>query len=574
MNYNLLVEPWIPVLENNGKAHRVAIKYALAQAGRIRQIAASNPMDNVALLRFLLAVLQWCKPSLADRERNALEGADGIPNDWVNAKLGTDDQPNAALDLLGTAHRFYQDPRLLTELVKAKQNQWDNSQKKRKKQAPSNTPRPTELAEDDYRPVGDLLQEFPTETKVAHFRHVHDGQYGLCPACCAIGIVRFCTFANAYGGGRYTSAVNGPTPAYVISQGTTLLQTLLLNSPGDAAMKRKPPWLFDQTPAEADLDIVTVFAWRSRRLWLGDCGSSDEPCSYCGQPDRLIKRLAFAGNWKPPFQARGTQKKFWDQDPHLILEEVSGNKSEADDDSERTDGDKDHETKATGEGAAGKRKTVTTLGFPAPGSPAAAHARFWRRALSARLARREGQAYHATPLTISIAGPAANKGLYQDAAAILLPGVPPNASDHARDVLGLIRSATQKLIGVLRQSTPNPDAQHPNRRAALDTLSPSLEARLREEFDQWLRSPLSPTEDTSPVVDVWRDQLTVRLRRVVEAVVATATPGSPLRQREAAQWALRALDQAMDRLAKIGARQPTPHATDKRKRGRRKRGGA
>ena len=55
-SFNLLTEPWIPVLRANGSSARLGIREALAQAGRIRQIAASNPMDNVALLRFPPAV--------------------------------------------------------------------------------------------------------------------------------------------------------------------------------------------------------------------------------------------------------------------------------------------------------------------------------------------------------------------------------------------------------------------------------------------------------------------------------------------------------------------------------------
>lgn len=57
MSFNLLTQPWIPVLYANGRFDRVGICQALIEAERIRQIAASNPMDNVALLRFLLAVL-------------------------------------------------------------------------------------------------------------------------------------------------------------------------------------------------------------------------------------------------------------------------------------------------------------------------------------------------------------------------------------------------------------------------------------------------------------------------------------------------------------------------------------
>jgi len=63
---NLLTMPWIPVLWSNGvwndsQPPRVGIFTALTQAGKIRQIAASNPMDNVALLRlqFLKGHKKW-----------------------------------------------------------------------------------------------------------------------------------------------------------------------------------------------------------------------------------------------------------------------------------------------------------------------------------------------------------------------------------------------------------------------------------------------------------------------------------------------------------------------------------
>lgn len=66
MNYNLLEEKWIPVLWKDGHSGRVGIVEAFTQAGRIRQIAASNPMDRMAILRFLLALLYWCKGNPPD----------------------------------------------------------------------------------------------------------------------------------------------------------------------------------------------------------------------------------------------------------------------------------------------------------------------------------------------------------------------------------------------------------------------------------------------------------------------------------------------------------------------------
>jgi hypothetical protein len=552
-NYNLLVEPWIPILWTHGKPGRVSIRTALIEAGRIRQIAASNPMDNVALLRFLLAVLQWCKPCLTGEDCARLESAVGIPDDWVKEKLGSEAQPNPAFDLLGATQRFYQD---------------------------------LKLPKDHHRPIGDLLQEFPTETKVAHFRHVRDGQYGLCPSCCALGIVRFSAFANAYGHGIYPSAVNGPAPAYAIPQRRTLLQTLLLNCPENASVRREPPWLCDEAPSEANLDIVTVFAWRSRWLWLDDPGSKDELCSYCGRPARLIKRLAFTGGWKPPFQARGAQKKFWDQDPHLILAEISGKKSKSTEDTDGFDSDDDRQVEAIGGATAGKKRTVTTLGFPAPGFRVAAHARFWRRVRSARVSRADSR-WRTVPLNVYVAGPVVNKGLYQDATALSLPLASSKCASAGRDVAGFMTRATTQLIRVLHESTPNPRRQHPNRIAALDARSPSLETRLRKQFDEWLQSAIlpatpglseampesqSPAEGRSFSAEFWRKRLTGLLTPVAEAVVEAATPGSPLRRREAAEMARQMLNEAIEKLPENDMKAANLATGEKPKREPRKRG--
>jgi CRISPR system Cascade subunit CasA len=99
-NYNLLEEQWIPVLWVDGEFSRVGISEALAQAGRIRQIAASNPMDRVAILRFLLAILYWCKGStLTDAD---VTSPDSFPDEWLCRLEENEDYFN----LLGNGRRF------------------------------------------------------------------------------------------------------------------------------------------------------------------------------------------------------------------------------------------------------------------------------------------------------------------------------------------------------------------------------------------------------------------------------------------------------------------------------------
>lgn len=510
-NYNLLDEQWIPVLYRDGRYERVGIRKALEEAGQIRQVAASNPMDNVSLLRFLLAVLIWCKGELTENDLAIFESeTDSIPKGWLK-KL---DEYKEKFNLLGDGERFYQDESILDELLKAKQKRWDDQTKKAKSQKAPKTPCPTSLDDDDFRPIGDLLVEFPTETKIAHFRHVRDKEYGLCPACCAVGIIRFCVWANAYGGGRYTSAVNGPTPAYAVARDSTLLRTFLLNWPKSMSSKREPPWICADPPKESDLDIVTVFAWRSRRLWLDD-PEDEGRCSYCGMIDKLIRRHAFTGNWKRD------DKKFWSADPHLILVDK---KQAAEDSADTSDAGDDTSSQGQQSKARGRAKQ-TTLGFPSPGAKVTAHTRFWRRALSGVSAR--SNADESGTASVTVTGPAANKGLYQDAASV---GLPRNCQ---RETIETMNKAVEDLDGVLRSSTPNPKRQHPERRAALDALSPSLEARLRQE--------LSAIQEPKDVRE--------RLQAVVRDVVSATTAGSPLRRREAMRCAESALEQALRKIA-------------------------
>ena len=102
MNYNLLQEKWIPVLWKNGNTNRVGIIEALTQADRIRQIAANNPMDRMAILRFLLALLYWCQGNPPDGE--ALISGDLLPSNWFTK---INDKRNNFI-LLGDGDRFYQ----------------------------------------------------------------------------------------------------------------------------------------------------------------------------------------------------------------------------------------------------------------------------------------------------------------------------------------------------------------------------------------------------------------------------------------------------------------------------------
>ncbi len=270
--YNLLDEQWIPVLYHDGRWERVGIIKALKEAGQIRQIAASNPMDRVALLRFLLAVLYWCRGNPpADDEKRKVLASGQFPAGW----FGKLDEHRDCFNLLGEGNRFYQDP---------------NAQRE--------------------RAVTDLLQEVPTGNNFWHFKHATDGKHRLCLACCAMGLLRLPLFSVS-GLPDLKAGINGTPPVYLIAIGQTLQDTLLLNwrkvdCIGD------PAWIRTGMANSVDgaIPMLVGLTMLSRRVWLHGPEPADV-CIGCGGRDLPLIRTC-------EFQTAGEQhNEAWD-DPHVL----------------------------------------------------------------------------------------------------------------------------------------------------------------------------------------------------------------------------------------------------------------
>jgi CRISPR type I-E-associated protein CasA/Cse1 len=276
--YNLLEEQWIPVLRTDGKCGRVGIREAFTQAGRIREIAASNPMDRVAILRLLLAVLYWCKGN--PRADTGLTPGDSFPSEWFS-KL---DDNKDCFNLLGDGTRFYQD---------------------------RSAGRP--------RAVTDLIQDIPTGNNFWHFRHSTDGESGLCPGCCAMGLLRLPLFSVS-GLPDLKSGINGTPPVYVVPWGMSLLETLRLNWTRSPDVG-EPAWTKPDvrpTPGE-DVPLLTGLTLLSRRVLLHDAGPSGV-CIGCGsETDALIRTCMF--------QSAGEQRNDRWNDPHVVYTEATPRKA-------------------------------------------------------------------------------------------------------------------------------------------------------------------------------------------------------------------------------------------------------
>jgi hypothetical protein len=275
VDYNLLEEKWIPVLWKDGHSSRVGVNEALTQSGGIRQIAASNPMDRLAILRFLLALLYWCKGN-PRADQNSLSS---FPPDWFK-KL---DDIKDCFNLLGEGKRFYQCK-----------------------------------AEGEKLSANYLMQEVPTGTNSWHFRHSTDNSDGLCPACCALGLLRLPLFATSGGRGK-PPGVNQKPPVYVVPVGVSLAETLILSwrkvSDPDLGT---PAWEEPDInlPKCGNVPLLLGLTSLPRRVWLDNPQEPEANCIGCGRKELLVRRCVFAGVGSAKTDADG-QGRVW-YDPHTI----------------------------------------------------------------------------------------------------------------------------------------------------------------------------------------------------------------------------------------------------------------
>ena len=269
MTCNLLNENWIPVLWVDGKVSRIGIWEALTQAQHIRQIAASNPMDRFALIRFLLAILYWCQgnpPKKTPLKR--------FPPDYLQKLL---DNKNYFC-LLGNGKRFFQ----------------DHGAKR-------------------CQAVTNLIQEIPSGNNFWHFRHSTDNESGLCLACCAIGLLRLPLYSTSGLSGpgepNMMAGINGVPPIYALPWGRSLFEILLINWVSHQNIG-EPSWVLTDFHNESNevIPLLKGLTLPSRRVLLHD--PTEKPaicinCGYTGGPIVLTCEYQTAGkqeseNWNDP----------------------------------------------------------------------------------------------------------------------------------------------------------------------------------------------------------------------------------------------------------------------------------
>lgn len=271
VTFNLWSGPWINVVGIEGDTRRLSLRDCLVTAHQLIGFEDPSPLVIASLQRLMAAVAQdiVAPTSVADLTR-LLE----------NGRFDADE-----VDRFGAQY----DPRfeLFSETTPFLQTADVGLSPSR---------------DDRKKTVGYLFPEEPTATNINHFFHRYDDELQYSPATAALGLVTVPAFATS-GGAGIRPSINGVPPLYVLPQGDTLYETLILSlatpgyQPAIASDVDDPAWRRDPC-VERGAEVLAVgylesltFPARRVRLFPEQPGGFD---SRTGEwSDVLVRTMVF-----------------------------------------------------------------------------------------------------------------------------------------------------------------------------------------------------------------------------------------------------------------------------------------
>ena len=275
-HYNVLTEPWITALAEDGSALETGILGVLSEAHRLDSVVDDAPTIQFGVYRLLIAFLL---DALGLRELEDVAATFSAGRfDAAVLERYVDRVGRSRFDLFDSEHPFLQDGTAVAGQIREK-------------------------------PVAELFFHLPTGSNHLHFHHVEAAEHALSPAVCALALCTQACFATA-GGRGYSPSVNGTPPLYLLVRGRNLFETLLLNcyAATDLGLPRDvPPAWRDDAPMEpgairACRSLAQGLTWRPRSVRL--IAAEGGRCTYSGRESSILVRTILHG---PGFKAEGPE---------------------------------------------------------------------------------------------------------------------------------------------------------------------------------------------------------------------------------------------------------------------------
>jgi CRISPR system Cascade subunit CasA len=261
-SFNVVTEPWIPVVRPDGSTDLLNLRDVLVGAHQIREIRDAFPIVEFGLYRLLVAMV------LDIFSISSAHALSQLLRDGCLDAVGVDsylEQNYDKLDVFDPRHPFLQTPGMEGE---------------------------------DEKPLAALFPVIPSGSAANHFHHHMEQEFTVAPAVAARLLTTLAPFMTA-GGGGFSPSINGAPPWYVLIEGSSLFHTICYNCPtrlyGEMAGTAPPAWRNSVPPQEArctKASLLEALTWRPRRVQLIPNGPG--VCAVTGvESDVTVGRMRF-----------------------------------------------------------------------------------------------------------------------------------------------------------------------------------------------------------------------------------------------------------------------------------------
>jgi len=261
-------------MRHDGTVDRVSIRDAFMNAHELKSVSHPIPIVEFGLIRLLVAIAMDAIAPKRLSDLIALIKRGGFHDSRINDYLN---ENHEAFDLFSASHPFLQDT----------------------------------LASGPSSPVASLLSSIPTGTNVLHWHRQHDHTFAVSPGEAAGLLAAIAPFMTE-GGRGLSPSINGAPPWYVMPEGRSVFETIVLNlwvSHQGNIERGVPAWRRESSlknkERRVSASLLESFTWqpRSLRLIPGEGGT----CSLTGEGSAvLVHEMHFTAgegagfDWKDP----------------------------------------------------------------------------------------------------------------------------------------------------------------------------------------------------------------------------------------------------------------------------------
>lgn len=250
--FNVLVEPWVPVVFLDGTQAELGLLPCLEQAHHIAEIRDPSPIVEFGLYRLLVAFVLDTLALAGRRPADHYDLDDLIVERSFDAEL-----LNRYAESCGDVFDLFDPEKPFLQTAMA--------------------------ASDRIEPLAGMYPVVPSGTSVVHWHHQPERHWKVTPSEAARLLTTVAPFMTAGGRGRSPS-INGAPGIYVLPAGRNLFETTILNLPlrmdqesGDGRVA----WRSTGSPCRERSEATTAEAltWRPRRIQLIPDVQDDGECA-------------------------------------------------------------------------------------------------------------------------------------------------------------------------------------------------------------------------------------------------------------------------------------------------------